>query len=170
MTDDYFQSILDESDDQGDDLFAGEVRPKDPPIPAGSYVCRVLRVSNKLNHNGNRYALASYEIIHGEYTGRKLYQKLWLTAKAKQYTIEKLRDLFLIDSMQKLQDNPDLTGYVYKIATELRTTETGQYSEVQAAKRFALPADQRPKEGGEVSGSNGAPKPEPGAKLKIELE
>lgn len=60
------------------------------PLPAGTYITKVVNVEKKTSQSGNDYVGMVMEVIDGENTGRKIYNNLHLTPKTAENSIKRI--------------------------------------------------------------------------------
>lgn len=60
------------------------------PLPAGTYITKVVNVEKKTSQSGNDYVGMVMEVVDGENTGRKIYNNLHLTAKTAENSIKRI--------------------------------------------------------------------------------
>jgi len=52
------------------------------PIPAGDYVVEIEKVENRTAKSGNEMLSLTFNVVEGEYEGRKIFDLYVLTEKA----------------------------------------------------------------------------------------
>lgn len=60
------------------------------PLPAGTYLTKVVNVEKKTSQSGNDYVGMTMEVIDGEYASRKIYNNLHLTPKTAENSIKRI--------------------------------------------------------------------------------
>ena len=60
------------------------------PLPAGDYRVKVANVEKKTSQSGNDYVSMVMEIIDGEFTGRNIYNNLYLTVKTAENSVKRI--------------------------------------------------------------------------------
>lgn len=90
------------------------------PIPAGDYVVEVEKVENRTAKSGNEMLSLTFNVMEGEYEGRKIFDLYVLTEKA----LWKLKDLLVavgVDTEGMVDlDVDDLVGEVFAAKIEIQ--------------------------------------------------
>lgn len=60
------------------------------PLPAGDYRVKVANVEKKTSQSGNDYVAMVMEVIDGEFTGRNIYNNLYLTVKTAENSVKRI--------------------------------------------------------------------------------
>ena len=60
------------------------------PLPAGDYRVKVANVEKKTSQSGNDYVSMVMEVIDGEFTGRNIYNNLYLTVKTAENSVKRI--------------------------------------------------------------------------------
>ena len=60
------------------------------PLPAGDYRVKVANVEKKTSQSGNDYICMVMEVIDGEFTGRNIYNNLYLTVKTAENSVKRI--------------------------------------------------------------------------------
>ena len=60
------------------------------PLPAGDYRVKVANVEKKTSQSGNDYICIVMEVIDGEFTGRNIYNNLYLTVKTAENSVKRI--------------------------------------------------------------------------------
>lgn len=93
------------------------------PVPAGDYLLEIEKVENKVSKAGNDMLNITFNIVEGEYEGRKIFDLYVLTEKA----LWKLKDLFAaleydVDGTVEF-DPQDLVGRIFTGAITVEESE-----------------------------------------------
>jgi len=113
------------------------------PVPPGTYVARIVRGtldSSKLK--GTPSYTLEFEIIEGEFSGRKCWYQIWLTTAAKTQAKRDLDKLGVTDPATQLE-RPLPEGIICRIKVVVRTEDSGeQFNKVRsfAVERIDAPA------------------------------
>ena len=90
------------------------------PIPAGDYVVEIEKVENRTAKSGNEMLSLTFNVVEGEYEGRKIFDLYVLTEKA----LWKLKDLLVavgVDTEGMVDlDVDDLVGEVFTATVEIQ--------------------------------------------------
>ena len=60
------------------------------PLHAGDYRVKVANVEKKTSQSGNDYICMVMEVIDGEFTGRNIYNNLYLTVKTAENSVKRI--------------------------------------------------------------------------------
>ena len=90
------------------------------PIPAGDYTVEIEKVENRTAKSGNEMLSLTFNVMEGEYEGRKIFDLYVLTEKA----LWKLKDLLVavgVDTEGMVDlDIDDLVGEVFVANVEIQ--------------------------------------------------
>ncbi len=90
------------------------------PIPADDYVVEIEKVENRTAKSGNEMLSLTFNVMEGEYEGRKIFDLYVLTEKA----LWKLKDLLVavgVDTEGMVDlDADDLVGEVFVAKVEIQ--------------------------------------------------
>lgn len=93
------------------------------PIPAGDYVVEIEKVENRTAKSGNEMLSLTFNVMEGEYEGRKIFDLYVLTEKA----LWKLKDLLVavgVDTEGMVDlDVDDLVGEVFVANIEIQESQ-----------------------------------------------
>lgn len=93
------------------------------PIPADDYVVEIEKVENRTAKSGNEMLSLTFNVMEGEYEGRKIFDLYVLTEKA----LWKLKDLLVavgVDTEGMVDlDIDDLVGEVFVANIEIQESQ-----------------------------------------------
>lgn len=103
------------------------------PIPAGTYIARVIESDLRPLKSGNGTGLnLQFEIIDGQFSNRRIFEQLNVqhsNQKTESIAQEQLAYLCKAVGVSKLQDTQQLHNIPLKIKVKVRKDETGQYGD-----------------------------------------
>lgn len=99
-----------------------EVQINYEPIPAGTYVVRLMNVEPRESKNGNPAWSWTYEIVEGEHTGRRLWDYTSLVEKA----LWRVKAIFDAFEVPPGTDTDELLGRQVRLVVSQRPIPAGQ--------------------------------------------
>ena len=107
------------------------------PLPGGEYVARITEGSASAARTGTPGYKLTFEVLEGEYAGRRFWHDLWLTAAALPMTKRDLAKLRVtrLDQLER----PLPQGIRCRVRLALRTEDDGRrYNRVRSFEVLAI--------------------------------
>jgi hypothetical protein len=103
------------------------------PIPKGEYVCHIVEGVFDKSENNKPYYRLTFEVIEGEYAGRRCWHKIWLTEAARPQAKRDFDKLGITDPETQLEKGIPLGVIRCRVKLVLRTKDDGaEFNEVKA--------------------------------------
>lgn len=103
------------------------------PVPAGWYNVKIVDSENKPTKAGDGwYVAVSYEILDGQYVGRRLFENLNLgnaSIQAREIAFKSLGAIGRAVGVHQIQDTSQLHGIPLKVKVSVRKDPNGQYGD-----------------------------------------
>ena len=110
-------------------IFKAEDVQEDQPVPAGEYLCQVVKSTIKPTKAGNgKRLILNIKIIEGEYADNVIFESLNIenpNPKAEQIAHRQLKQLCEAVEVTELEDTAELHGIDFVAKTKIQEAKDG---------------------------------------------